>query len=170
MKPVRYGTRSEIPAGFVTEDCVIHPDAQFCHSVNLWGKAQIGAHAFVGPYTEIGGAIVGDYSRISSHCFLCPGVTIGAHCFLGHGVMFTNDLFNEPQIYHHISELSGKWELKDTFIGNCTRIGSNVTILPVRIGSHCVIGAGAVVTHDVPDYAVVIGNPGRAQIKLKHST
>lgn len=151
----------------ISPDCQIDPTAIIIGWNNICRGAKIGKKCLIDSYTQIDGAIIGDYSRIASHAYLCPGVTIGKHTFIGHHVAFTNDLFNEPQIYNDISELGGKWEMKETIIGDFTRIGSNVTILPVRIGNHCVIGAGAVVTHDVPDYAVVIGNPGRAQIKLK---
>jgi acetyltransferase-like isoleucine patch superfamily enzyme len=106
---------------------------------------------FVGPFVEIQErAWVGCYTRISSHSFVCSGVTIGHHCFIAHGVMFINDRFDAP-----LSE----WVERRTIVGNYVRIGSNATILPVTIGDHAIIGAGAVVTKDVPAYAVVAGNP-----------
>ncbi|HUW10629.1 MAG TPA: acyltransferase [Anaerolineae bacterium] len=120
--------------------------------VNLYG-CELRRGAFVGPFVEIqAGAFVGEYTRISSHTFVCTGVHIGPHCFIGHGVMFINDGFGAP--LH-------SWNLQDTYVGEYTRIGSNVTILPVCIGRHAIIGAGAVVVDDVPNNAVVAGNPAR---------
>jgi len=119
---------------------------------NLYG-CTLGENVFVGPFVEIQkGAVIGNGTRISSHSFVCSGVTIGAGCFVGHGVMFVNDKFDAPL---------DNWIERNTVIGDNVRIGSNSTILPVRIGNHVVIGAGSVVTRDVPDYAVVKGVPAR---------
>lgn len=144
----------------------IHLTARIIGWANIY-MSVIGQEAFIGPHVEIGQAVIGDRTKVSSHCYICPGVEIGSDCFIGHGVMFTNDLYNEPEVYDHITELAGQWELKKTTVGNCVRIGSNATILPVKIGDHAIIGAGAVVTRDVPAYAVVVGNPGRPQVTLR---
>ncbi len=153
------------PPFSIITNCTIHETVRIIGWANLYGCV-IEEGAFIGPHVEIGQAAIGARTKISSHCYLCPGVEIGPDCFIGHGVMFTNDLYNSPEVYDHIGDLAGQWELKKTTIGKCVRIGSNATILPVNIGDHCVIGAGAVVTRDVPPYSVVVGNPGRAQIKL----
>jgi acetyltransferase-like isoleucine patch superfamily enzyme len=119
---------------------------------NLY-DCQIGKNCFVGPFVEIQkGAVINDNTRISSHSFLCEGVTVGENCFIGHGVMFTNDKF--------IQEGCPKEYLK-TNIGNNVRIGSGSTILPVNIGNNVVIGAGSVVTKDVPENTLAYGNPAR---------
>ena len=122
------------------------------HFTNLYG-CELGDNVFVGPFVEIlSNVIVGKNSRISSHSFLCSGVEVGEDCFIAHGVMFTNDKFTERK---------EDWIERKTVIGNNVRIGSNATILPVTIGEGAVIGAGSVVTKDVPAGAVVKGNPAK---------
>lgn len=125
----------------------------FPELVNLYGCV-IGDNVFIGPFVEIQkDVVVGKNSRISSHTFVCEGVTIGEEVFVAHGVMFINDKYDSPDVK--------SWVKRNTFIENGVRIGSNATILPVRIGKKAIIGAGAVVTKNVPENAVVIGNPGR---------
>lgn len=121
--------------------------------VNLYGCV-LGDGVFVGPFVEIqAGAYIGKNSRISSHTFICEGVEIGENVFVAHGVMFINDKFDVPD--------RENWVKRNTFVEDGVRIGSNATILPVRIGKNAVIGAGAVVTKHVPEGAIVVGNPGR---------
>lgn len=119
---------------------------------NLYG-CELGEEVFVGPFVEIqSDSKIGNRSRISSHSFICSGVEIGEDCFVAHGVMFTNDKFTEKR---------EEWIERKTKIGNNVRIGSNATILPVTIGDNAVIGAGAVVTKDVPANTTIKGNPAR---------
>lgn len=124
--------------------------------VNLY-ECVIGSQSFIGPFTEIQrGVVVGDYTKIQSHSFICELVTIGRHCFIGHGVMFVNDRMTDggPAMGDRT-----KWEA--TMIGDHVSIGSNATILPVSICSHVVIGAGSVVTKDITMPGVYAGNPAR---------
>jgi acetyltransferase-like isoleucine patch superfamily enzyme len=116
----------------------------------------IGNDCFIGPFVEIQkGVVVGDRCRIQSHSFICELVTIGSDCFIGHGVMFTNDDFKE-------GKPAGDPKLwKPTTIGDHVSIGSNATILPVRICNNAVIGAGAVVTKDIMQPGIYAGNPAR---------
>jgi acetyltransferase-like isoleucine patch superfamily enzyme len=111
---------------------------------------------FIGPFVEIqAGVIIGEKSRIQSHTFICEGVSIGNECFIGHGVMFINDLLLGGPAHGDKS----KW--KRTQIGNNVSIGSNATILPVSICNNVVIGAGSVVTKNIYESGIYIGNPAR---------
>jgi acetyltransferase-like isoleucine patch superfamily enzyme len=123
---------------------------------NLYG-CTIGDDCFIGPFTEIQkGAVIGARSRVQSHAFVCELVTIGEDCFIGHGVMFINDTFVTG------GPARGKKELwRETAIGNRVSIGSNATIMPVRIADDVVIGAGSVVTRDIMAAGAYAGNPAR---------
>jgi acetyltransferase-like isoleucine patch superfamily enzyme len=127
---------------------------------NLY-ECELGNDVFVGPFVEItNGVKVGDKTRVSSHSFICNLVTIGKECFIGHGVMFTNDLFKEGKI------INNEKYFFPTIIGDNVIIGSNATILPVKICSGSVIGAGSVVTKDIDVKGTYAGNPARLLRKL----
>jgi acetyltransferase-like isoleucine patch superfamily enzyme len=139
-------------------DVVIHhPDL-----VNLYG-CTIGDGTRIGSFVEIQrDAAVGSRCKISSHTFICSGVKIADEVFIGHGVMFTNDL--RPRAVNEDGSLQtdADWTLVPTFVGRRASIGSGATILAgVTIGAGALVGAGAVVTHDVPEHAVVAGVPAR---------
>jgi acetyltransferase-like isoleucine patch superfamily enzyme len=129
--------------------------------VNLYGCA-IGDDTFVGPFVEIQrGAVIGRRCRIQSHAFICDLVTIGDDCFISHGAMFINDPFAIG------GPAKGQRELwRSTKIGHHVSIGTNATILPVTICDHVVIGAGAVVTHDIFEPGIYAGNPARLRRRL----
>lgn len=145
-------------------NCLIPHNCTIVGWTNLY-DSQFGENCLIGPFTEIGGAVIGARTKISSHCYLCPGVEIGNDCFLAHGVMFTNDTFETPETYKHIKELAAQWTPRPTEIGDRVRIGSGAVILPVRIGDDCIVGAGCVVTRDVPDGCMVVGVPGRQVLR-----
>lgn len=139
----------------------IHHTVKFVGWANVY-DAQIGANCTVGPFVEIGGAKIGDRTVISSHSYVCPHVEIGRDCFIGHGVKFTNDLFETPKSYDNINEMRAAWTPRRTVVGDCVRIGTGARILAnIRIGDHAVIGAGAVVTKDVAPGATVKGVPAK---------
>jgi acetyltransferase-like isoleucine patch superfamily enzyme len=130
--------------------------------VNLYG-CKIDDDAFVGPFVEIQrDATIGKRTRVQSHAFICELVTIGDDCFISHGAMFINDLFQDGG-----PSPSGRRDLwKSTTIGNDVSIGTNATILPVSICDNVVIGAGSVVTKDITEPGVYVGNPARLLRKL----
>lgn len=134
-----------------------HPDL-----VNLYG-CSLGDGTQVGPFVEVqAGASIGAGCKLSSHSFVCEGVVIEDEVFIGHGVMFTND--RRPRATNPSGRLqtADDWQLLETRVRRGASIGSNATILPgLVIGRDALVGAGAVVTCDVPDGAIVIGNPAR---------
>jgi len=136
-------------------------DVKVVRPVNLYG-CRIGDGCFVGPFVEIQrGAVVGRGTRVQSHSFICELVTIGADCFIGHGVKFVNDTFATGGPARGDRSL---W--RPTTVGDRVSIGSNATILPVRIVDDVVVGAGAVVTRDLTERGIYAGNPARLLRRL----
>ena len=130
--------------------------------VNLY-ECTIGSHSRIGAFVEIQkGVVVGERCKISTHSFLCEGVTIEDSVFVGHGVIFTNDKFPRACNPDGAMKGAGDYFLEKTLVREGASIGSGAVILPgLTLGKDCLIGAGTVVTKDVPDYAIVRGNPGR---------
>lgn len=124
--------------------------------VNLYG-CKIGDYCFIGPFVEIQKNVkIGNNCKIQSHSFICELVTIGNNCFISHGAMFINDTFDGGGPAYGDTT---KWS--STHIGDDVSIGTNSTILPVKICSQTVIGAGAVVTKDITVPGIYAGNPAR---------
>jgi UDP-2-acetamido-3-amino-2,3-dideoxy-glucuronate N-acetyltransferase len=130
--------------------------------VNLYG-CEIGAGTKIGAFVEIQkGAAIGERCKISSHTFICEGVTIEEAVFIGHGVMFTNDIYPKAVSGDGQLQTEADWQVVPTLVKKGASIGSNATILCGNtIGEGALIGAGAVVTRDVPDYAIVAGVPAK---------
>lgn len=130
--------------------------------VNAYG-CSIDDGSKVGAFVEIQkGVTIGKNCKISSHSFLCEGVHIEDNVFVGHGVMFTNDLFPRATNADGSAQTEADWKLIETFVKKGASIGSNATILcGVTIGENALVGAGAVVTKDVPANTIVAGSPAR---------
>lgn len=129
---------------------------------NLY-ECSIGDDCFVGPFTEIQSDVtIGPRTRIQSHAFICSLVTIGADCFIGHGAKFVNDDFKMGGPAHGDVARYGK-----TVIEDHVSIGTNATLLPVRVVAGSVIGAGAVVTRDITQKGIYAGNPARLIRKIE---
>lgn len=144
----------------IVKNCTIHHTARIMPFTNLY-DSEIREECFIGPFVEIGGAVIGARTKVSSHTYICPHVEVGTDCFIAHNVTFTNDTFETPSTYRHIAELAQKWTQRRTVIGNGVRIGSGAVILPVKVGNNCVIGAGSVVTKDMPDGEIWAGVPAK---------
>ena len=130
--------------------------------VNLYGCA-VGAGSRVGAFVEIQkNANIGERCKISSHTFICEGVTIEDEVFVGHGVMFINDIFPRATNDDGGAQSEADWKVVETKIKRRASIGSNATIIGgITVGQNALVGAGAVVTKDVPDYAIVAGVPAK---------
>jgi acetyltransferase-like isoleucine patch superfamily enzyme len=130
--------------------------------VNIYG-CKIGDDCFVGPFVEIQkDVIIGARTKVQSHVFICELVEIGSDCFISHGAMFINDVFATG------GPAGGDKNLwKRTKIGNRVSIGTNASIMPVKICDHVVIGAGSVVTKDISKAGIYAGNPARLIREIK---
>lgn len=130
--------------------------------VNLYG-CTIGAETRIGAFVEIQkNASVGARCKISSHSFVCEGVAIEDEVFIGHGVKFTNDRYPRAANDDGSLQTEADWQVIETRVKRRASIGSNATIIAgIVIGESALVGAGAIVTHDVPDYAIVAGVPAR---------
>lgn len=145
-KPIIY--KSQI------KDVKFGKNCKIVEPVNLY-ECEIGDNTFIGPFVEIQKNVrIGKNCRIQSHSFICELVTIEDNVFIAHGVMFINDIFSQ-------GGPSSKKSWKKTHIGNNVSIGSNATILPVKICNNVVIGAGSVVTKDINEPGIYAGNPAK---------
>jgi len=148
----------------VTESVSLGKDVKIFHPslVNLYG-CSVGDDTKIGAFVEVQkGAAIGARCKISSHTFICEGVSIEDEVFIGHGVMFTNDLYPRAANLDGSLQTEADWKVEVTRVRRGASIGSNATVLcGITIGEGAIVGAGAVVTKDVPDHAIVAGVPAR---------
>ena len=158
----------------INSDVLLGNDVNIFHPnlVNLYGCA-IGDKSKIGTFVEIQkNVFIGKRCKISSHSFLCEGVIIEDEVFIGHGVMFTNDIYPRATNEDGSLQTEADWNVVKTTVKKGASIGSNATILPgITIGKRAMVGAGAVVIDDVLDYAIVVGVPARVigDIRIENS-
>jgi acetyltransferase-like isoleucine patch superfamily enzyme len=148
----------------IAPDVRLGRNVQVFGFVNLYG-CTIGDDTKIGTFVEIQkNAVVGRRCKISSHTFVCEGVTIEDECFIGHGVLFTNDKYPRATCDDGRLQTGADWQVVPTRVCRGASIGSGAVILcGITIGAGALVGAGAVVTHDVPAGATVAGVPARVQ-------
>ena len=152
----------------IAPDVVLGQNVKIYAFVNLYG-CEIGDDTKVGTFVEIQkGAKIGKRVKVSSHSFICEGVTIEDEVFIGHGVMFINDKYPRATTGSGQLQTEQDWICTPTLVKRGASIGSNATILcGVNIGESAIVGAGSVVTRDVPDGTIVAGNPARIIRKIE---
>jgi dTDP-4-amino-4,6-dideoxygalactose transaminase/acetyltransferase-like isoleucine patch superfamily enzyme len=150
------------PSNSIASDVKLGENVQLSKFINLYG-CEIGAETKIGAFVEIQkNAQVGKRCKISSHTFICEGVTVEDNVFIGHGVMFINDTYPRATTSGGILKTQADWKVEQTLVEKGASIGSNATILAgTKIGENAIIGAGSVVTKDVPRNAIVAGNPAK---------
>jgi len=146
----------------IADDVKLGKDVRLSKFINLYG-CEIGDETKIGAFVEIQkNASVGKRCKISSHTFICEGVVIEDNVFIGHGVTFTNDLYPRATAADGSLQTEADWKVVPTSIKTGASIGSGATILAnTTIGERAIVGAGSVVTKDVPPKAIVAGNPAR---------
>lgn len=146
----------------IADDVKLGKDVRLARFINLYG-CEIGDETKIGTFVEIQkNAIVGRRCKISSHSFICEGVVIEDNVFIGHGVMFINDSYPRATTADGNLQTEADWKVERTTIKRGASVGSGATILAnVTVGERALVGAGSVVTKDVPAGAVVAGNPAK---------
>ena len=154
----------------IADSVKIGRDVKIFHEslVNLYG-CKIGDESKIGAFVEIQkNASIGAYCKISSHTFICEGVTVEDEAFVGHGVMFTNDIYPRATNPDGSAQTEADWKVIETRVCKRASIGSNATILAgITIGESAIVGAGAVVTKDVRPFSIVAGVPAKEIGKVR---
>jgi len=167
-------TGSSNPLKKIANDVQLGENVTICDFVNLYG-CKIGSQTKIGPFVEIQkNASIGERCKISSHTFICEGVTIEDEVFVGHGVVFINDRKPRATTASGALQTEDDWQIRKTLVKKGASIGSGAVIMcDVTIGERAMVGAGAVVTKDVPERSIVAGNPARITGRVEdeiHST
>jgi acetyltransferase-like isoleucine patch superfamily enzyme len=146
----------------VSDDVKLGKDVKLSKFINLYG-CEVGDETKIGAFVEIQkNASVGKRCKISSHTFICEGVTIEDNVFIGHGVTFTNDTYPRATTPDGLLQTEKDWRVESTLIKQGASIGSGATILPnITVGELAIVGAGSVVTKNVAAHSIVAGNPAR---------
>lgn len=146
----------------IASDVKLGKNVRLSRFINLYG-CEVGDETKIGPFVEIQkNARVGKRCKISSHTFICEGVVIEDNVFIGHGVMFTNDIYPRATAADGNLQTEADWRVQPTIICKSASIGSGATILcNLSVGENAIVGAGSVVTRDVPPNVIVAGNPAR---------
>ena len=146
----------------ISKDVKLGKNVRLSKFINLYGCV-IGDETKIGAFVEIQkNASVGKHCKVSSHTFICEGVVIEDNVFIGHGVMFLNDRYPRATTAEGSLQTEADWKVEPTVIKEGASIGSGATILPnITIGESALVGAGSVVTKDVPANSIVAGNPAR---------
>ncbi len=153
---------------FIAEDVKLGKDVRLSKFINLYGCV-IGDNTKIGAFVEVQkNAYIGKHCKISSHTFICEGVTIEDNVFVGHNVSFINDSYPRATAANGQLQTEADWKVEPTLVKKGASIGSGSTILSnITIGENAIIGAGSVVTKDVPADTIVAGNPARVKRKVK---
>jgi len=152
----------------IAPDVKLGRDVKLSKFINMYG-CEVGDETKIGAFVEIQkNASVGKCCKISSHTFICEGVTIEDNVFIGHGVMFINDIYPRATTATGGLQTESDWHVERTVIKRGASIGSGATILAkICVGENAIVGAGAVVTKDVPANTIVAGNPAKILRKIE---
>ena len=152
----------------ISDDVKLGENVKLSKFINLYG-CSIGKNSKIGAFVEIQkNAAIGKNCKISSHSFICEGVTIEDNVFVGHNVTFTNDIYPRATNPHGTLQTEADWNCTPTLVKCGASIGSSVTLLcGITVGENSIVGAGSVVTKDVPSNTIVAGNPAKILREIK---